>query len=71
MSEIDTDIRADLCSVEGCEEPQESRDLCRAHYEVWLANREKPTVTKSKREVMFGAVSGCPIERLIERIWLD
>jgi hypothetical protein len=55
MSEMDTDMRADLCSVEGCEEPQESRDLCRAHYEVWLANREKPTVTKSKRSYVLGS----------------
>jgi hypothetical protein len=42
LGETDTDIVADICSVEGCEKPQETRDLCRWHHEEWLGSREAP-----------------------------
>lgn len=48
LGETDTGVAAELCVVEGCEEPQESRDFCRSHYEDWLANREVPE-TKTRK----------------------
>lgn len=53
MSEAETVIAADLCSVEGCVEPQETRTFCREHYEDYLASRrvaeaEKAEPTKRK-----------------------
>ena len=69
MSETDTGVPAEVCSVEGCEEPQEKRDLCREHYEEWLAGREVLLAEESGKRKYVASSFRLP-DREVEKAYL-
>lgn len=66
LSESDADIVADVCSVQGCEEPQDTRDLCMRHYNEWLGSREAPEEESRNTSLL---VLGYPTEISRKPIW--